>query len=108
VLGMSDDCPAGAVRAFERAVAADPNLGAAWQALGAVRASSDPDAALVAWGRALALMPRNYDLLFNVAVLQRQQGHTEEARAAAERFVREAPPARYARDIETLRAWLSK
>jgi len=108
LLEMSDHRPAEAARAFERAVAADPNLGAAWQALGAVRASSDPDAALVAWGRALALMPRNYDLLFNVAVLQRQQGHTEEARAAAERFVREAPPARYARDIETLRAWLSK
>lgn len=108
LLEMADRRPAEAARAFEHAVAADPTLGAAWQALGAVRASSDTEAALAAWRRALALMPRNYNLLFNVAVLLRQQGHTDEARSAADRFVREAPPAQYASDIATLRAWLSK
>jgi hypothetical protein len=52
-------------------------------------------------------MPDDYDLLFNLAVLLRQQGKTDEARPLVERFVREAPPSRYARDIAMFRGWLA-
>src|SRR5204863_272676 len=67
--------PADAARAFEQAVAADAGLAQAWQGLGAARARSDPPAAIAAWKRALALEPRDYDLLFNLAVSLREQGN---------------------------------
>jgi choline-sulfatase len=100
--------PADAARAFEQAVAADSRLGQAWEGLGAARARTDPSGAIEAWQHAAALEPRNYDVLFNLAVLLREQGRAAEARPHLERFVREAPPERYARDIATFRAWLAK
>lgn len=106
LLEMGARRPAPAVAAFERAVAIDPGLAQAWQALGALRAASDPDRAIDAWRRAAALRPDDFDLLFNLAVLLHQRGRDAEARPYIERFVAAAPPARYARDIATLRAWL--
>jgi hypothetical protein len=38
----------------------------------------------------------------------RDQGRTAEARPYIERFVREAPPQRYAKDIAMLRGWLAR
>ena len=98
--------PAEAAHAFEQAVAADPQVGQAWDGLGAARAQSDPAGAIEAWKHAVDLEPRNYDVLFNLAVMLRQQGRADEARPYVERFVREAPPERYARDIEMMRAWV--
>jgi tetratricopeptide (TPR) repeat protein len=108
LLEMADRRPREAARAFERAVSADPGFGPAWKALGAIRAQSDPRGAIDAWRRAIALAPDDYDLLFNLAVLLHQQRRDEEARPYVERFVRDAPPARYASDIATLRALLTK
>jgi arylsulfatase A-like enzyme/Tfp pilus assembly protein PilF len=108
LLELADHRPADAVRAFEAAVGADPQLTQAWQGLGAARARSNPSGAIEAWRRALELEPANYDLLFNVATLLREQGRSAEARPYVERFVREAPPDRYAHDIATLRGWLAK
>jgi arylsulfatase A-like enzyme/Flp pilus assembly protein TadD len=108
LLELADRRPEEAARAFERAVAADPRLGQAWEGLGAARARSNPSSAIDAWRRALELEPRNYDLLFNIAALLHEQGRTEEARPYVERFVREAPADRYARDITTVRGWLAK
>ena len=98
--------PAEAAAAFEHAVSADPSLAQAWQGLGAARAAVDPLGAIDAWRRAVALIPGDYDLLFNLAVLLREHGKAEEARPYVERFVREAPPAHYARDIAAFRVWL--
>jgi arylsulfatase A-like enzyme/Flp pilus assembly protein TadD len=100
--------PAEATRAFERAVTADPRLGQGWEGLGAVRAPTDPSGAIDAWRRAVELEPRNYDVLFNLAALLRDQKRLEEARPYIERFVREAPPERYARDIEAMKRWLER
>ena len=108
LLELADHRPAEAGRAFEQAVAADPRLAQAWEGLGASRIGTDPAAAIDAWRRALDLGPRNYDLLFNLVVTLRDRGRAAEARLYAERFVREAPPERYARDIETMRGWLSR
>jgi len=100
--------PRDAARAFEHAVAADPEFGQAWQGLGAARVESDPKGAIEAWRRAAALQPDNYDVLFNLAVLLRQQRQEDEARPYLERFVRDAPKGRYAREIAMVRAWLVK
>ena len=108
LLEMAGRRPREAARAFELAVGADPDFGPAWQALGAVRAQSDPRGAIDAWRRAEALLPRDYDLLFNLAALLRQERRDDEARPYIERFVREAPPERYAADIAALRAELAK
>jgi tetratricopeptide (TPR) repeat protein len=108
LLEMAAGRPREAARAFEGAVAADPRFGPAWQALGAARAQSDPRGAIDAWRRAIALAPNDYDVLFNLAVLLHQQRRDEEARPYVERFVHDAPPARYASDIATLRALLAK
>src|SRR5206468_104190 len=70
--------PAEAARAFEQAVAADPRLGQAWEGLGAARARADPASAIDAWKHAVDLEPRNYDVLFNLAVMLREQGRGAE------------------------------
>jgi arylsulfatase A-like enzyme/Tfp pilus assembly protein PilF len=108
LLELQDHRVADAGRAFEQAVAADPRLAQAWEGLGASRIGTDPAAAIDAWRRALDLEPRNYDLLFNLTVTLRDRGLTAEARPYAERFVREAPPDRYARDVAMLREWLTR
>jgi arylsulfatase A-like enzyme/Tfp pilus assembly protein PilF len=54
--------------------------------------------------RALDLDPRLYDALYNLAEALLTQGRRDEARPFIDRFVREAPPARYAADIERLRS----
>ena len=95
-------------RAFEQAVAADPRLGQAWEGLGAARARSDPSGAIDAWKHAVDVEPRNYDVLFNLAVMLRDNGRAAEARPYVERFVREAPADRYARDIAMMRSWIGQ
>ncbi|PYR04450.1 MAG: hypothetical protein DMG00_23370 [Acidobacteria bacterium] len=106
LLELADGKPADAARAFEHAVDADPQLAQAWQGLGAARLRSNLSGAIDAWRRALELDPRNYDLLFNLAATLHDQQRIGEARPYIERFVREAPPERYARDIATLRGWI--
>jgi arylsulfatase A-like enzyme/Flp pilus assembly protein TadD len=108
LLELADHRPADAARAFDQAVAADPRLAQAWEGLGAARMREDPAGAIGAWKRAVELEPRNYDVLFNLAVTLREQDRAAEARPFLERFVREAPPSQYARDIATVRAWLAR
>ncbi len=108
LLELTNRRTADAIRAFEQAVASDPRLGQAWEGLGAARAGADPAGAIDAWKRAVDVEPRNYDVLFNLAVILRDQGRPAEARPYIERFVREAPPSRYAPDIAQFRTMLSK
>ena len=108
LLELAGGRPRQAAAAFDRAASADPRFGPAWQGLGAALAQSDPQGAIDAWRHAVALLPGDYDLLFNLAVLLQQQGHLDEARPYIERFVREAPPSRYASDIAKLRALLAR
>jgi arylsulfatase A-like enzyme/Tfp pilus assembly protein PilF len=106
LLELSARRPDEAARAFEQAVAADPALGQAWEGLGAARSGSDPAGAIEAWKRAVEIEPRNYDVLFNLSVMLREQGRAAEARPYIERFVRNAPPERYSKDIALMRSWL--
>jgi arylsulfatase A-like enzyme/Tfp pilus assembly protein PilF len=105
LLELSAKRTSAAAAAFEHAVAADPAFAPAWRGLGAARASlSDLEGAATAWTRATALSPQDYDTLFNLVMVLVQSGHREQARPHLERFIRDAPPARYAADIARLKA----
>jgi len=88
-----------AARAFRRAVERDPAYGDAWNGLGAALVERDAAAAIDAWQNAEKLLPRDYDLLFNVAMLIADHRPANEAVPYLRRFVAEAPRADYQRDI---------
>ena len=121
-----------AVRTFDRILQTDPNNATALQNRGiaALRhddvagAQQDLDRALNTlgvvyarqndfphavelWQRAVAVDPRQYDALFNIGLVEGRAGHTAPARAALQRFVKTAPPARYGDDIKTARQALA-
>lgn len=58
--------------------------------------------------RALDLDPHLYDALYNLAQALIAQGRRDEAQPYIERFVREAPPSRYTRDIAEFKKLLGK
>jgi tetratricopeptide (TPR) repeat protein len=100
--------PDAAVKALRMAVERDSTYGDAWNALGAALASNDPAGALDAWRHAERLLPRDYDLLFNVAMLAAQSDHPADAVPYLRRFVAEAPRDRYARDIPRVQQLLAR
>jgi arylsulfatase A-like enzyme/Tfp pilus assembly protein PilF len=108
LLELSTKRPHEAARAFEQAADADPTLEQAWEGLAAARAPFDPAGAIDALKHAIDLAPHNYDVMFNLAVQLREHARSAEARPYLERFVREAPPQRYTRDIALFRRWLSE
>jgi len=92
-----------------RATDLDPALAGAHNALGAVSMRrGQPEEALGHWRRAVDLNPRLYEALYNLGVVLHDAGRRDEARPYLERFVSDAPPARYAGDIARLRALLSR
>ena len=100
------DLPAAAA-ALTRALTLRPGLAAAHNALAAVHLRQGRTAdAIAEWTTALQLDPRLFDALYNVASTLYDAGRREEARPYLERFVREAPPARYGPDIARLRRLL--
>jgi len=96
---LQNNQPAAAANALRQAVDRDPQYGDAWNALGAALAVSSPEAAIEAWRRAEPLLPRDYDLLFNLAMLTAQSDRPREAIPYLRRFLAEAPRDRYARDL---------
>ncbi len=90
--------------ALTRALALDPTLSGAYTALGALESQTGHEAAAIEdWKRAVELNPTDFDALFNLATGLRTEGRTADAQPYLDRFVRTAPPAFYARDIERLR-----
>ena len=73
--------------------------GDAWNGLGASLVERDAAAAIDAWRNAEKLLPRDYDLLFNVAMLIADHRPASEAVPYLRRFVAEAPQPQYQRDI---------
>jgi tetratricopeptide (TPR) repeat protein len=97
---LQSGAPGAAADAFRRAVQREPAYGEAWQALGAALVKIDRPAAMEAWRQAERLVPDDYDLLFNLAMLAAQGDKPADALPYLRRFAREAPRDRYARDIE--------
>jgi arylsulfatase A-like enzyme/Flp pilus assembly protein TadD len=80
-----------AAEALRRAVDREPSYGEAWQALGAALVRTDAAGAIDAWRRAERLLPRDYDLLFNLGMLSADRDTPANAVPYLQRFVREAP-----------------
>jgi tetratricopeptide (TPR) repeat protein len=90
---------------LRRALAIDPALPGAYTTLGVVLSNSGRKAeAVEAWKRAVALERTEFDALYNLIVTLVELRRTEEARPYAERFIADAPPGFYARDIATVKA----
>jgi len=97
-----------AVAAFRRATAIDPSYGDAWNALGAALVRANAKAAVDAWRRAERLLPGDYDLLFNLAMMLADGDAPSDAIPYLQRFAREAPRDRYANDIAHAQATLGR
>jgi len=99
----------GVESAARRALSIDPSLSLAWNYLGgALYNQGQAVAALDAWQKSVDHDPTNFDAMFNIAVVAGSIGDRGRARAALERFVREAPSASYGPDIQRARAWLAE
>jgi arylsulfatase A-like enzyme/Tfp pilus assembly protein PilF len=97
-----------AVVDLQRALELDPKLASAHNAIAAVYMKRrQPSDAVAHWRTAIDLDPRLFDALYNLGIALHDGGRREEARPFLERFVRDAPPARYAADIEHLRRLLA-
>jgi arylsulfatase A-like enzyme/Tfp pilus assembly protein PilF len=93
---------------FRKAVEREPAYGDAWQALGAALVGTDAAGAIDAWRHAERLLPRDYDLLFNLAMLSAERDTPANAVPYLRRFVREAPRDRYARDLPRVEQTLAR
>jgi arylsulfatase A-like enzyme/Tfp pilus assembly protein PilF len=92
-----------------RALSLDPQLPGAHNALAAVamRQGRSSDA-IASWKTALLFEPGLFDALYNLGVTLDDAGRRDEAQPYLERFIREAPPARYRADIARLRQRLAR
>jgi arylsulfatase A-like enzyme/Tfp pilus assembly protein PilF len=92
-----------------RALDLDPNLAPAHNALAAVfLRQGRRQEALEHWRRAIEIDPRGYDALYNLGTVLYAADRRTDARPYLERFVAEAPPARYRQDIARIRQMLSR
>jgi arylsulfatase A-like enzyme/tetratricopeptide (TPR) repeat protein len=97
-----------AAAAFRRATAVDPLYGDAWNALGAALVDRDTPGAIDAWRRAERLLPREYDLLFNLGMVLADSRTPSEAIPYLRRFEQEAPRDQYASDIARVASTLAR
>ncbi len=81
---------------LQKVLELDPTSAKAYQNLGEDKlAAGELPAAIVDLRHAVDLDPRLFDALYNLAMALDAVGSRDEARALMERFVSEAPPARY-------------
>jgi tetratricopeptide (TPR) repeat protein len=105
-LGAGD--PARARQALEAALALNPRVARAHNALGVLAAESGHTSEAVEhWKSALELEPRDLDTLYNLGHLLWREGQRSLARPYLERFAREASPSLHAKDIAEVRGWLA-
>jgi tetratricopeptide (TPR) repeat protein len=102
-LGRRDEARA----ALRKVLELDPTSAKAYENLGENElGAGNLPAAIDNLRKAVDLDPQLYDALFNLAQALVVQGRRDEARPLIERFVREAPTARYAADIARFRGLL--
>ncbi len=88
-----------------RALELNDRMPIALNALGVIYARErNPEQALNAWSRAVQLDPKQYDALYNVALVSGNLGRWPQCVAALDRFIATAPPERYAADIAKAKA----
>jgi len=97
-----------AVADLTRALTLDAGLARAHNAMAAVRLRQGrQEDAIEAWKTAVRLDPKLFDALYNLGTVLNKAGRREEGRPYLERFVNEAPPARYGPDIGKVKALLA-
>lgn len=90
------------------ALAIDGQLSLAWNYLGgALYNQGRSREAVEAWEKSVTFDPKNYDALFNMAIVAGEIGDRDRARSALRQFIATAPAARYGADIERARGWLA-
>jgi Tfp pilus assembly protein PilF len=100
--------PGRARESFEAALTLNPGVARAQSSLAFMAAESGHGAeALERFGKAIALDPRENEKLLALGLLLWQRGRRAEARPYLELFAASAPPARYAREVERVRALLA-
>ncbi len=100
VLALREKDPAGARDWFDKAIARNPRLPGTLTSLGtALVQLGEDERAQLAWKQALELDPRQYDALFNLAILTGRRRQWDEARQYLERFVAVAPRDRYGEEV---------
>jgi arylsulfatase A-like enzyme len=107
IVELRRERPAAARDRLRQALAKNDRLPISWNTLGvALYRLGEPGQALDAWEKSVALDPHQYDALYNIGLVAAQAGKREQARRALERFVRTAPPRRFAADIGKARELL--
>lgn len=92
---------------FSKAIESKPDDPKTLAALGLAKAAlGDLTGASKSWTKALELDPRQYDALYNLALLELKEGRGQQAWARLERFAALAPRERYARELEQARRLL--
>jgi arylsulfatase A-like enzyme/tetratricopeptide (TPR) repeat protein len=100
---------ADARRFFASALQADPDSTQANNGMGVVELKAGNRAAAIErFSRAVRRDPENFDALYNLATELANDGRVAEAKPYLEQFVRTAPPAFYAGDIQRVRALLGR
>src|SRR5206468_9137238 len=95
--------------AFDHALALNSHLPRAWNAKGvALEKSSRPKEAIEAWKRAFELDSRQFDALYNLALVSGQQGDLGTARRALQQFASSAPVERYRAEVRQAREILAR
>lgn len=98
---------AAARESFEEAVRLNPDAARAHSSLGVLAVEDGRlDRAVEHWKAAVSLDPREHDTVLGVGLAFARSGRTAEARRCFEFFAASAPPARYARELERVRAYL--
>jgi choline-sulfatase len=93
--------------AFAKAIEIDPTSAVAYANLGSDELAAKQFASGIEHlKRAVVLDSRQFDALYNLGLALYESGKPEEARPYLQQFVTTAPPARYAADIEHIRALL--
>ncbi len=109
VISLRRDLPAEAQRYLESALKLNDRLPVSWNTLGvALFRQQKAEAALEAWGRAVAIDGRQYDALYNIGLVAAGLGRREVARKALERFVATAPAARFGAEIAKSKAMIEE
>lgn len=98
---------ADARKTFERVLAMSPGNAEAHFNLGLARVGlGDEAGAIESWRRALKLDGGQYGALYNLAIAEGRRGEIGAAREKLQRFVANAPPALYAKDLAEARRLL--
>jgi arylsulfatase A-like enzyme/Tfp pilus assembly protein PilF len=109
VMALEKGDLAGARRDFDRAVAADPRSSRAHAGLGvAALRAGDRQRAIEAWTRAVQLDPANFDAVYNLGTTLARSGQADAARPYLEMFLKTAPPAFYAKDLQEVATLLHR